>query len=676
MDRRNLAQELRKWVVEEMGLPQQKAPSEELLQRLFIGQCADIWKYIIRHVFNQGTVRKMEGNLLWYQQIKLSETQSSVEEKEHQRRKQLCREVQDLRSELQHLREQIHSAQQLLANRSQKMEPSLDLSRRVTLLDAYRSNRDAENDALCEGSAKIETRCKHLQDLDRISQVSVVFGVVNTGMIVALNPEPTVLTDVRKVFHSRNGFLQSLHDDTLLGAIRVTTGDARMLSHKRWMSEAVKIWNAYAPNHVLGALERIAYEVTEELRHLQASFASDQRAHAQQLVEEAVKVKEQNDLLQQCRQTSSLYRPIAQNPSDTVPSYSDMLQVGWNRSIKVSSELNLIKHHIEAFTGRLATVTQEIHNRLSEGGKMYALTRIAFDTELRYVLLRGIRDGLQLECQALEEKVAEKKKEAALLQQEQEKVHRAQKVLEKKQKQIQILMKGDTFAKAQIYMKCLEVQKFIQEKFHTLPQEIATESHRLQDCINKEASQFSSIFLPSLQCVSVDGVNPVPVHDLSINRLSTTVHNSYHEHYKRFYESVGLATYKAPECLLDHVADLKKNLFFLRTRLTSRHKTIENLHRALNDRDHPETEVLLNLLAEHYDQQTQHLVPKLQFLMQQCQKSQEYGKDVQAAITDWWEQPAQQCLPCEERDGLTLQQWRDKWTVAATALQRASGGRS
>uniref|UniRef100_A0A9L0RXE6 HAUS augmin like complex subunit 5 n=1 Tax=Equus caballus TaxID=9796 RepID=A0A9L0RXE6_HORSE len=64
-----LAQEARQlgcWVAEEMEAPLAARVPESTLRRLCLGQGADIWTYILRHVHSQRSVQKIRGNLLWY----------------------------------------------------------------------------------------------------------------------------------------------------------------------------------------------------------------------------------------------------------------------------------------------------------------------------------------------------------------------------------------------------------------------------------------------------------------------------------------------------------------------------------------------------------------------------------------------------------------------------------
>uniref|UniRef100_A0A452S405 HAUS augmin like complex subunit 5 n=1 Tax=Ursus americanus TaxID=9643 RepID=A0A452S405_URSAM len=60
------ARELGCWATEEMGAPVAARAPESTLRRLCLGQGADIWAYVLRHVHSQRSVQKIRGNLLWY----------------------------------------------------------------------------------------------------------------------------------------------------------------------------------------------------------------------------------------------------------------------------------------------------------------------------------------------------------------------------------------------------------------------------------------------------------------------------------------------------------------------------------------------------------------------------------------------------------------------------------
>ncbi|XP_072282416.1 HAUS augmin-like complex subunit 5 [Pyxicephalus adspersus] len=675
MDRRGLAQELRRWLVEEMGVPPQKAPPEEVLQRLFIGQCADIWKYVIRHMRSQRTVKNIEGNLLWYQQLQHSEAQRSVEEEEQQRRKQLCREILELRSELQHLQEQIQSAEQEIVSQELNSEKLQDYRRRTLLLRAFNKKREQECETLRESNTRIQYRCEQLQDVSRVSQREIIFPLLESSSASGALPEPEVMRDVREVCQMRFQFLRSLCDDAISGSSLARGGEElRSLSHQQWMSMAEKVWSSHPPNHIVSSLERLALEATWDLGQLQSSLTADPSQISSSISDTTCETHDSRDALETSKRARSYYESDRHNSPDILPSFNSLIQEGWAESVKVTTQLHSVQHQMQEVSERLAGKIQEVHKTLSDDSEVSQLCRAAFDAELRSVLLRGCHDALLQECRTLQESSVDRKQEVRHLQQQQLNIQDSCLLLDKKQKQIQILIKGNSTTKCQIRRSCAEVLKYVKEKLLLRPQEVSQESQRLKDSIMKDVKHFSAISLPALQKLSTDGVNEVPAQDLSINRLSTP-HCPYFNVYRGIYTSIGLPLYKAPETILSHVSDMKKQLLFLRSQLNSRNQAVSKIQKQLRESQNPDTDTLLKLLSAHYAQQTNKLVPRLQRLIEQCEKSQEYAAEAQATVTDWWEQPAQTCLPWEQRGGLTLQQWRDRWTVAVTALQRSSGGR-
>ncbi|KAM4651036.1 HAUS augmin-like complex subunit 5 [Discoglossus pictus] len=665
MERKTLAQELKRWAVEEMGLTAQKAPSEDTLQRLFIGQCADIWKYIIRHVHSQRNVRKIEGNLLWYQQLQRSEAQRSAEEQEQQRRKKLCKEILELRSELQHLQEQIHSAEREIVNQDLSSVKAHDFCRRSMLLQAFNRKREQEYAALNESNLKIQYRCEQLRGLKRASQREVTFSNLDREAAAAQGLESDVLRDVRAVCQVRFQFLQSLHDDTVTGAMRAVGTDMRSLSHQQWMNVAEKVWTLHPPNHVLAALEHLSVDTANRLRELQSDVEDDPFDSSFDDSAE-YDIHDPNDLCDTSRNTGS-----SSENDFVLPSFKTLIQEGWAETVRISTQLRFMQNRTYGVSERLAQLVQEVHKNLSDGSELSELNRAAFDMELQLMILRGTRDALVHEYRLLQHQSTGNRVEVKLLEQQKMNINQTQLILKRKQEQIQVLISGNINCKKQIKANTVEAQKYLRDMLHPRPQEVIKESQKFQDSLVKEVKHFSAISLPGLLRVCTDGMW-VPVQDLSINRLSNT-HCPYYDIFRGIYDSIGLPLYKAPEATLSHVADMKRQMFLLQSQLRSRSHVIKKLHRRLRENQNPDTDTLLQQLSSHYSQQIDQLVPKLQHLTEQCEKSQEYWKEVQATVTDWWEQPAQMGLPWEQREGLTLRQWRDRWTVAATALQTASG---
>ncbi|KAG9482799.1 hypothetical protein GDO78_011441 [Eleutherodactylus coqui] len=670
MERRGLAQELRRWALEEMNIPHLKAPTEDMLQRLFIGQCADIWRYAVRHVRSQRTVKNIEGNLLWYQQLQYSQAQRTLEKEQQQRRKRLCQEIQELRSELQHLQEQIQSTEREIVGQEMSNYKSHDLRRRSLLLQVYNKKSEGGCEALRENNLRIQKRCEQLQEISRALQTEPVFPALDVSSASSTFPEPEVLREVREVCQSRIKFWTSIHEGTISGSMLSGGEDLLSMSHKQWLAMSEKLWNSRPAKHILSSLEHLALESTQEMKKLQASLGAEP-------AETSCSVRQATRSGHETRgntEESKRARSLDDDSLDVLPSFSCLIQEGWAQSVHVTSELRSIQHQSEELAAHLAYQIQEVHRMLSDDSELSAARRAAFDAELRLVLLRGCRNALFHECQILHAEAAHGKQEMKFLQQQQQNVQDLRLLLERNQKQIQVLIKGNSAFKAELQRSGSEVQQFVQEQLIPRHQELAHESQRLKDFAMKDAEHFRTVSLHALRTVSVEG-NLVPAQDLSVNRLSDRL-SPYSGIYERIFSVIRLPLYKAPEMVLTHVAEMKRQQLFLRSLLYNRNQAVTRVQQQICESQDPDLDTLFERLSAHYAHQVDHLVPKVEQLVQQCEKAQEYQKEVQAAVIDWWDQPAQYCLSWEQRGGQTLLQWRDRWTVASAAVQRTSGTRT
>lgn len=94
MELAQAARELGCWAADEMGVPAAARAPESTLRRLCLGQGAEIWAYILRHVHSQRSVKKIRGNLLWY---------GHQDSPEVRRKSELEATVARLRAEIQEL---------------------------------------------------------------------------------------------------------------------------------------------------------------------------------------------------------------------------------------------------------------------------------------------------------------------------------------------------------------------------------------------------------------------------------------------------------------------------------------------------------------------------------------------------------------------------------------------
>ncbi|XP_030068196.1 HAUS augmin-like complex subunit 5 isoform X2 [Microcaecilia unicolor] len=659
MERKNLTQELKKWAMEEMGLPAHKIPSETVLRKLCVGQSADIWKYVIRHVHSLRNVKKIEGNLLWYQHLQQSEVKQSESELQQARRKQLVKEISALKLEVPQLIQQIKMAErEVIANETlveASFERIQDARRRTLLLKAYSAKKEQEREKLHESNSRLSHRVDQLQEMSRKANEEVLLGAQAPDPNLSVSSfcilEPEVLRDVKEACQMRFQFLKSLHDDSVAGNLHSVSEELRRTSHQQWLSVVENILSAHAPNHILAALEHLARQNTSELQKLTSSMDIDHDI-------QALKFRFESSHLEDVSETRS-----------ALPSVHCLIQEGWSACEKLWVQQVPLQVQVTDLSARLASMVQEKHQLLSDGSARSLLAREAFDLELRVVMLKAHRDALLQECHALEDEACAKKQELQTLQQKHQRIADFQQFVERKQEQIQILIKGNSCLKSQLLKSQREVQQFVQRRLLTPEQDVETEVQQLRGGVQRELKQFSRIFLPCLLHRVINGTQRVPAHELSIHHLDNMLPWDSLV-FAGVCQSLKFPLYKAPEKILIHAAELKKVRMHLHGQISYKTTALNKLQMKKKQSQAPDVQTLIKMVRDHDVDQVALLVPKIQHLIQQCVQSINKTKDIQQAVTDWWDQPGQFALSWETRHGLSLCQWLERWTLALRTLQQ------
>ncbi|CAM5175660.1 unnamed protein product [Eretmochelys imbricata] len=169
-----------------MGLPREKVPPDGAFRRMCSGQCAEIWRYVTRHVHHQRNVKKIRGNLL--RPLSLSTFsllysglgKPSGSEPEQERRQQLAQGVARLRGELQQLDLQTETAQREVMADEVSLEAAQerirDAQRRSLLLKAYAARLAKERQQLQGSVAQLRGRLEQLKDISRKAKVELTVG--------------------------------------------------------------------------------------------------------------------------------------------------------------------------------------------------------------------------------------------------------------------------------------------------------------------------------------------------------------------------------------------------------------------------------------------------------------------------------------------------------------------
>ncbi|CAM4629042.1 unnamed protein product [Lepidochelys kempii] len=653
MERGGAALELKLWAAQEMGLTPGKVPPDGAFRRMCSGQCAEIWRYVTRHVHHQRNVKKIRGNLLWYQHLEEAEGKPSGSEPEQERRQQLAQGVARLRGELQQLDLQIETAQREVMADEVSLEAAQerirDAQRRSLLLKAYAARLAEERQQLQGSVAQLRGRLEQLKDISRKAKVELTVG----GKLPALGfagLEPEVLRDVRSACQLRFHFLKSLFEHSTSAAVPSGTSEELLdTSYQHWLSTVEAIVGSHPPNHVLAALEHLALENTLQMQELTSRIDIPRDV-------EALKF----------RYESSRLEDLA-GPPAALPSVRGLIQEGWSRCEELWVKQLPLQARKQRSTAQLASLLQEMHRLVADGSEHAILARAVLELELRAVRLAGLRDGLRRGCQELEQEASARHAELQALQSKRQRILDFRHLVREKQQHVRALIKGTSYIKCQLRKDQAEVQAFVQRKLLGPEQDVTLESQRLHGGVEREVRQLGAIALPCLLHRSLPGSQQVPAHELSIHRLDRTG-LAQHRAFLTVCQAAGFPLFKAPEHLLPHMAELKKELLALRAQLSYKSQALASLQQ----RQVTDVQVLLQALRDHDREQAGALGPRIQLVTEQCERRMERWPEVQATIDSWWEQPGQFSLPAEHRQGLTLQQWLERWTLALKTLQQHS----
>ncbi|XP_062996327.1 HAUS augmin-like complex subunit 5 isoform X3 [Elgaria multicarinata webbii] len=650
----SLAQELRRWAAEEMKVPLDRIPSESAARRMCSGQCAEIWKYVIRHVRHQRNVKKIRGNLLWYRQLEEAEGKPIGAESEKERCKQLVRGIAHLRGELQQVNLQIESAQRELVADEVALETAQekirDIKQRTLLLKAYSTRVAVERQQLRERIVPIQGRLEQLEELERKAKTVVVFGgkAPESGFP---SFEPEVLRDVQEACQLRYRFLKTLFERSVSGSFPGMSEDQLSSSYQHWLSFVETVVGSHPPAHILSALEHLALRNTQQLQELADSLNIPRDVEALKFRYDRAHLEDVSD------------------PVDKLPSVRGLIQEGWSKCEMLCVRQIPLHAQERSLLAQLEAVVQEMHRLLPDGSEHSILARAVFELELRAVRLRGYRDGLAQGCRELDEVVKTRQAELQGLQAKRQRILDFRHLVKEKQQHIRTLIRGTSFIKSQLPKDQAEIQDFIEKKLLPQAQRLELATQQLRDQVDRTVRQFRAVALPCLLRRELPGSQCIPAHELSIHRLSRTAPAEYRA-FLNVCNAAAFPLYKAPEQLLPHMAKLKKVLRYLRARLGSKQRALGGLQCQLENAPEPNVQALVREVQAHDQQQAEELLPRIQRVTEQCRSRIVHWPEVQAIVDAWWEQPGQFVLPGERRHGFTLQQWLERWTLAAKTQQQ------
>ncbi|XP_026783873.3 HAUS augmin-like complex subunit 5 [Pangasianodon hypophthalmus] len=643
----SLVQEVKRWATEELDLPPHSLPHDSYIKTLCVGAGASIWKYVIQHVYSERKVRLMRGNLQWYKILQDKELKQVEGQNKDARRVELQREISELQTELSHIDQKISTAKEQLANEEQnvnRQRAQYEESRlRELMLDSFRLRCAEERDALSHDTHTISSQWQALEQLSRKAEVKVVFGGSDDGDS-GTAAEPLVLRNVRDLCRERILFFQSLQDNMLKSTSSEFTSDQRNAAYQHWLSAVEDVLRSHPPNQVLLALQALASKQQVALEEKTAALDVERDVSALGFRYES------NHLLD-----------VSVEEEEDLPPVRSLLQSAWEEVEHCYMRLAEVRSRARRLHADLDTLTKDVQLRiLGQDDLVNPMARSVFELELQAVRQTAMRDSVREQCAQLQLENREKREALRSLHTQWQSIMDFRQLVDIRQEQIRSLIKGNSTMKTELTRVHSELRQFVREKLSPQFEGVIRSANELRNSVSHEAKLFNSVSLAALDRRIVDGER-IPVNQLSLYRGNSPALQAVHQ-------SLCTPLYMAPELLLSQTVSQRLQLRFLRRLLQLRTDSLTDMQNRTAQLPGPNQQALLQRVKAEDADLLQSLLPRLQELTQRCSKGVAYASQVNTAITHWWEQPAQFALPDMQQEGLTFQQWLQRWKLATKEL--------
>uniref|UniRef100_A0A8C2G3A4 HAUS augmin-like complex, subunit 5 n=1 Tax=Cyprinus carpio TaxID=7962 RepID=A0A8C2G3A4_CYPCA len=636
----SLSQELKRWAVEELELPAARLPDDGYLKTLCVGPGTSIWKYVTQHVYKERNVRVMRGNIQWYKVLQDKELKQLKNQNKDARRLEVQREIDALQTELNQLDTKISRVEDQIATEEQSMNRNwgdfMDGRHRQILMDSFRQRCSEERNTLLEDTHMIGTQRHTLEELSKKAEVKLVFRPSDSSDSEA-GADPLVLKDVSELCSERVLFFQCLLESELnVNLSTEFTHEQRKAVIQHWTSAVENVLRSHPPNQVLSALQVLT---------------SKQQVSLEEKIA-ALNVERDISDLRFRYQSDHLIDGSADQDEELTPVRS-LLQSAWEEVEQ--SYFELAQAHNRC--GQLETELTALMRKAETAHGSDPVSRCVFELEMEGVKQVAVRDSIREQCAQLQLQAREGQDAIRTLQTHWQSVMDFRQLVDRRQEQIRRLIKGNSTVKTELTHVHAEAGQFVQEKLNPQFCSVIKASSRQCNSVSQGAKHFSCVALAALDRRVMKGGQKPPAAQLSIHWIHSPA-------FHKLCESLSFPTYMAPEELWSQATTVRLELRNLRRLLHLYSESSADLEKLTAQLPSPDQQTLVQRVKMVDEEILQTLLPQARELTQRCSKGLLYTEQVKTAITHWWEQPGQFALPEMQREGLTFQQWLQRWKLA------------
>ncbi|XP_050972421.1 HAUS augmin-like complex subunit 5 isoform X2 [Labeo rohita] len=636
----SLSQELKRWAVEELELPAARLPDDGYIKTLCVGPGASIWKYITQHVHKERNVRVMRGNIQWYKVLQDKELNQMKNQNKDARRLELQREIDALQTELNQLDTKISRVEDQLATEEQNVNRSwedfTESRHRQILLDSFRQRCAEERNVLLQDTHMIGTQRHALEELSKKAEVKLVFGPSDSSDSEA-GADPLVLKDVRELCSERVLFLQGLLESELnMNPSTEFTHEQRKAVIQHWTSAVENFLHAHPPNQVLSALQ---------------ALTSRQQVVLEEKIAALNVERDISDL--GFRYESDHLIDVSPGQEEDLTPVRSLLQSAWEEVEQSYFELAQTRNRC----GQLETELTALMSKAERAHGSDPVSRCVFELEMEGVKQTAVRDSIREQCAQLQMQAREGQDAIRTVQTQWQSVMDFRQLVDRRQEQIRRLIKGNSNVKTELTHVHAEVGQFVQKKLNPQFGSVIKASSGLRNSVSQGAKHFSCVALAALDRRVMKGGQKLPAAQLSIHRIQSPA-------FHKLCESLSFPMYMAPQELWSQAAALRLELRNLHRLLQLFSESSADVQKLTAQLPSPDQQTLVQRVKMVDEEILQTLLPRARELTQRCSKGLLYTEQVKTAILHWWEQPGQFALPEMQREGLTFQQWLQRWKLA------------
>ncbi|XP_078699488.1 HAUS augmin-like complex subunit 5 [Branchiostoma floridae x Branchiostoma belcheri] len=670
-----MARCIREWAEDEMQFVSQGylssaalPPTAELQQMCSGWRMLELWNFVTKFVKSAETVRKVRGNLFLDAKMesrggsykvrykgkeKYSQEEASLQDHYERLQSQIAQERRDaatLQTEINRLEKEMSEAEQF---QTQTCSQTKELRHSKALLHAYSKQCEAQGAQYKEYTARVQQLVEQFQKVSSRPIDNKPAYSQETGDGTSSGAVESACThDVRLCTKELQAFLTGI----LQGQFGADKGHLSRRKEQLW-TVVENVTREHPVNHVLHSLGLITQDATFHLRDVTARV--DVENEVEQLSFDYV--------------GPGQFRDVSSGPN-VVKGVQQLLQEAqvshFHQFIRTEQSLNAVWKERQALDEAKARLEKILSGKMLQAG-VIELTKSLLGVELELAGAQAALQCLQESAGELETSARRRGTEKKALEEKHGRIQDFQTTVERKQDLIRVLTKQNSDSKPRLVTLQREWQQFMQRQLCIHESQVQANTLQLKGAVKQEVESLLPLKLSALKPALLDQPGLTQVRDLSLYAVDQETGTVEGTSLRKVAEDVNCKSYKAAECLLPQVIQMKVDIAAMATLLQSHDQLMEELQGVRQAGGLQRAAALCEEVARADRSMLERLLPQLEVRMDKTQQVMGRALRVRDYKDAWWDQPAQHLAPWLEQGGQTYRQWCTAWTVGGAHLHQA-----